>query len=77
PVTTIPQVGGTWFSFDYLGKHVKSDYESGYFDLGEGAVVVKSAKSYPVNFLMKNVNMDLKCLVTFVNIAQKTYDFVP
>lgn len=77
PVTTIPQVGGTWFSYDYLGKHVKSDYESGYFNLGEGAVVVKSAKSYPVNFLMKNVNMDLKCLVTFVNIAQKTYDFVP
>ena len=77
PVTNISQAGGTWFSFDYSGKNVKVDYESGYFDLGEGAVVVKSAKSYPVNFTMKNVNMDLKCLVTFVNVAQKTYDFVP
>jgi hypothetical protein len=77
PVTTIPPPGGPYFTYVYPGKNIKADYEAHYFDTGEGAAVVKSVKSYPVNYKNTRFSLDVKCLVTFVNIAQKTYQFVP
>ncbi len=77
PVTFIPTSVGEPFTFVYPGKNVKADYEANYFDTGTGAAVVKSAKSYPMLFTFKEANLDLRCLVTFVEKSQVTYEFVP
>jgi hypothetical protein len=79
PVTTVPTVGGAPFTFVYPGKYIKSDYEASYFDIGEGAAVVKAAKSYPLQLNFKDAYIDanVKCLVTLVNKAEKTYQYVP
>lgn len=75
PVTFIPTPGGEQFSFTYPGKNVKYDYSVNYFDLGEGASVVKAAKSYEEILNLKGVRV--RCLITFVNIAERTYQYVP
>lgn len=77
PVNPVPAQGAPWFNFVYPGKNIKADYEAQFFELGEGAAVVKSAKSYPLTIQLKDIQTDLKCLVTFVVKAEKTYNYIP
>lgn len=79
PIPTAPTIGGVPFSQVYPGKTVKESYDVHAFDIGEGAAVVKAAKSYEYRLIFKefNLDIDLKCLFTFVNVSQKTYSYVP
>lgn len=78
PVTPIPTAGGTWFSFIYPGKNIHADYDAGYFNVGDAAVVVKSAKSYPIQVKINSTpNISLRTLVTFVNVSEKIYQMAP
>lgn len=79
PIPTPPTIGGSPFTMVYPGKTVKESYDVHAFDLGEGAAVVKATKSYEYRLLFKefNLDIDLKCLITFVNKSQKIYSYVP